>query len=320
MRSISTSAPRPSSSVSSSQCHPPPPTQLPSLVTPGAVGVLNSVKQSTSHNNYKRFLNLYSIASALSKTNKLSSEQINKSQNNFNLLKFEETDEAVHFKVLGRSFYHQKIFKSLEASIQFLETIFNSSKYISFQELFAASKSTDPAVQDTIIFYLKELAKDKENLFPAATGGGGAGGGGGGGGGKRGSSSSSTGTTEEENKQKLFAQTLVGEKSYRLTLIPRQRQNVIPEKTAEEGRGKARGGRGDRRGGEEEAEEDSVSIDLKNYSLRKSLAKQKKEGGSVSVMMRAGEEAGQEDEHSGYSYRHSRVKCGSVTIIKHAAT
>jgi hypothetical protein len=282
----------------------PPPTQLPCLITPGAAGVLSSVKNSTSKNHFQRFLNLYSITSTLSQRNKLTSQQINDSQTNFNLLKFEPTDDGVHFKVLARSFFHQKIFNSLDAAIEFIETVFNHSKYISFQELFSATKSTtlsgDSLVKDSIFYYLIELGKGKEQLlFPVCSQtdnrqrGGGRGGRGG----------------DESRVRGVFAKSAQdGEKSYRLTLIPRQKQNVIQPL-------RRNGGNKTETNEEEEHEqdgEDSVSIDLQNYSLRKSSNKKET---SVSMRMRQG----LEDEDSGYSYRRNcGAKCSSVKIIKHS--
>jgi hypothetical protein len=256
-----------------------------SLETKGAHGELNLIKQSTEKNRFARFVNIHSVVNKLTNVTKLkelSSEEFNKSQIRFNLLKFEENEIGVHYKILYRNMFHLKVFKNLEAAQEFVDVVFPQMKFLTFHQLIEASKATgghDRSVREILLIYLRQLAKDPDELPKLSI------------------------RQKPTQGMKLFVTSRKGSKgSLRLSLIPRQRQAVVPEN------------------------QDIDPKELENISLRKSAASsagasyspaggsQRHREGSISIRVSRALQRGD----SGYSYREEGgAKCGSVTIITH---
>jgi hypothetical protein len=252
-----------------------------SLETKGAHAELILIKQSTQKNRFARFVNIHSVVNKftnLTKLKELSAEEFNKSQIQFNLLKFEENETGVHCKILYRNMFYLKVFKNLEAAQEFVDVVFPQMKFLTFHQLIEASKATgghDRSVREILLIYLRQLAKDPDELPKISI------------------------RQKPTQGMKLFVTSRKGSKgSLRLSLIPRQRQAVIQEN-------------------QDLDPKELENISLRKSAATSDVAagdSQRRQGSSISIRMSRALQRGD----SGYSYREEGgAKCGSVAIVIH---
>jgi hypothetical protein len=253
---------------------------LPSLETKGAKGELKTIKQETQQNRFNRFLNFRSATHKFLKAIKvkeLSSEERMKSQIHFNLLKFGESEPAVHYKILSQNLFHLKVFKNLETAQEFIQMLFPNQKYVTFDQLVEASQETggyDQTICETLLRYLRELGKDNElprlliRKKPAV-------------------------------EPKLFTTSRKGSMgSLRLSLIPRQRQAVVLENEDIDPK-----------------ELENISLRKGGALLAEATTgSQRHQEASISIRMTRALQRG--DSGYSYR-EEAGAKCGSATIITH---
>lgn len=119
-------------------------------------------KQSKHHASFPEIVNVHHMVmkfrSKLS-NGRLTPEELVKAHENYDLLKFSDYEDAVHYKVLAKDMHTLRVFPHLENAIQFCERLIPGSQLISFEDLFNATKCEDIAVRDVIMGYLRLLAK-----------------------------------------------------------------------------------------------------------------------------------------------------------------
>jgi hypothetical protein len=145
----------------------------------------------------------------------LSVDELTSAHVNFDTLKFSDYEEAVHYKVLGRDMHRLRVFATLDLAIQFCERLVIGSKLISFDDLFQATRCEDLATREVITGYLRLLSQDGNKPPIHSTV-------------KRQTQIPTLPAIQQPHKTtQIFAQK--GGSQSRLSLIPRQKQTLVPQ-------------------------------------------------------------------------------------------